>query len=278
MVSVSKADGSIEPFDRAKVLATCLKLGADEALAALVVERVERHLYEGISTKKILSLVSKYLKQHRPMLGERIDLKSALSFLRSKPDWETFVQLLFRELGYQVDGNQIIRGHCVNCEVDAILRKGNEQILAEAKHHGDPHSRVDLDTCREVRAVVEDLAEGNQKGLNNRQLTGSLIVSNTRFTPHALEYAQCRGIGCLGWNVPDGRGINTLVEQKQLYPLTMLRRLDPGIQGKLGDAGIVLIKQLITTNLDDIMDKTGVDRTRLQELSTSGWYIIHEDR
>ena len=278
MLRVSKANGSIELYDRAKVLATCLKLGADKALASLVAERVERHLYEGIPTRKILSLISRYLKQHRPMLGERIDLKSALSLLRSKPDWERFVQLLFRELGYQADENQIIRGHCVDCEVDAILRKGNEQILAEAKHHSDPHSRVDLDTCREVRAVVEDLADGYQKGLNNRQLTGSLIVSNTRFTPHALEYALCRGIGCLGWNVPDGRGINTLVEQKQLYPLTMLYRLDPGIQGKLGDAGIVLIKQLITTDLQDIVDKTGVDRTRLQELSTSGWYIIHEDR
>jgi len=278
MLRVTKADGSTELYNREKIFATCRKLGADEASAALVVESVERHLYEGIPTTKILGMVSKYVKQHRPLLGERIDLKNALSLLRSKPDWETFVQLLFTELGYQVDRNQVIRGHCINCEIDAILRKDNEQILAEAKHHSDQHTRVDLDTCRQVRAVVEDLADGYRQGLNDRQMTGSLIVSNTRFTEHALKYAQCRGIGCLGWNMPEGKGINTLVEQKQFYPLTMLRRLDTKTQEALGDAGIVLLKQLATTDLGDVADKTGVDRTRLQELSTSGWYIIHEDR
>ena len=278
MVWVTKANGSTEPYDRQKVLNTCLKLGANRVLATDVADKVERRLYDGIPTKKILSMLSQYLKQHQPSLGERTDLKNALSLLRGKPDWERFVQLLFAELGYQVDANLTLRGRCVNCEIDAVLKKGDERILAEAKHHSNPHARVDLNTCREVRAVIEDLADGYRQGSNTQQFTGALIVCNTRFTDLALQYAKCRGIECLGWNVPKDNGISTLIEQKQLYPLTMLRRLDPETQQTLGDAGIVLLKQLVTTSLDGIADKTGVDKAKLQELSTSGWYVIHEDR
>ena len=278
MMRVTKADGSIQPYDRRKVLSTCLKLGADSALAESVADKVERHLYDGIPTKKILRMLSRYLKQHQPSIGERTDLKNALSLLRGKPDWELFVQLLFAELGYAVGRNVTVSGHCVNCEIDAILKKGSEQILAEAKHRSDPHARVDLNTCREVRAVIEDLADGYRQGSNTQQFTGALIVCNTRFTDLALQYAKCRGIECLGWNVPKDNGISTLIEQKQLYPITMLRRLDPETQQTLGDAGIVLLKQLVTTSLDGIADKTGVDKAKLQELSTSGWYVIHEDR
>lgn len=278
MMRVTKADGSIQPYDRRKVLSTCLKLGADRALAEGVVNRVERHLYDGIPTKKILRMLSRYLKQHQPSIGERTDLKDALSLLRGKPDWELFVQLLFAELGYAVDRNVTLSGHCVNCEIDAVLKKDNEQILAEAKHHSDPHARVDLNICREVRAVIEDLADGYRHGSNKEQFTGALIVCNTRFTDLALQYTKCRGIECLGWDVPKGKGINTLIEQKQFYPITMLRRLDTKTQEALGDAGIILLKQLVTTSLDQITEMTRVDRARLQELSTSGWYVIHEDR
>ncbi|MEM2922060.1 MAG: restriction endonuclease, partial [Candidatus Bathyarchaeia archaeon] len=272
------ADGSLEPYDRSKVVSTCLKLGADYALASEVADRVEERLYEGIPTERILRMVKTYLGQLRPRLLERTDLKEALSLLRSKPDWERFVQLLYVELGYKVDPNPVLRGLCVTCELDAIAKRGSDRILVEAKHHLDPHARVDLGVCREVRAVIEDLSDGYLRGYNSEQFTGAVVVSNARFTEQALQYARCRGIECLGWNVPKGGGINSLIEQRQLYPLTMLRELDSETKEALGNVGIVLIKQLVTTPLGEVAEKSGVEKAKLEKLSSSGWYILHEYR
>jgi len=60
--------------------------------------------------------------------------------------------------------------------------------------------------------------------------------------------------------------------------MTMLPKLDPKTQEAPRNANIVLDKQLVTMTLHEIDEKTGVDKARLQELSTSGWYIIQEDR
>lgn len=53
-VLVKKADGSVQSFDREKVVRTCLRMGANRQVANEVAERVERRLYNGISTAKIL--------------------------------------------------------------------------------------------------------------------------------------------------------------------------------------------------------------------------------
>ena len=145
-IRVRKFDGSLEAYNRKKIILFCLRMGASKRDAETIADKVEARLYDEIQTKKILQMARRYLKKYKPDVGLRRDLRSSISLIRSKPDWELFVQLLMKEVGYEVEGNRVLRGKCVENEIDGILRKNSQTILLEAKHHLNPHTKTSLDT------------------------------------------------------------------------------------------------------------------------------------
>jgi hypothetical protein len=62
---VKKADGSLQLFDREKVVRTCLRIGANNQTADDVAKQVERRLYDGISTAKILQIIFQFIRKHK---------------------------------------------------------------------------------------------------------------------------------------------------------------------------------------------------------------------
>ena len=265
-VYVVKADGSRQPYQRKKIIDLCLRMHAPPEVAEKIADKVEERLYDGIETERILRMVFRYLRRYKPAVKYQIDLRKAISLLRPKPDFERFVQLLLREYGYRVLPNMIVRGRCVEHEIDAIAIKGNETILVEVKHHFNHHTYTGLDVCREIRATYEDLTEGYSLGLNEFNITRAMVISNTKFSNHAKQYADCRGIVCMGWKAPSEQGLETMIEKKRFYPITLLKSLRKEDEKRLGDNGVVLLKQLVTYNFKDLLQRTNVPKDRLERL------------
>jgi len=159
MVSVTKFDGSRQPYSREKILNTSIRMGVSREHAENIADEVEERLYDGMPTQEILGIVRRCLRERRPSLAEMVDLRSAISMLRPKPDFERFVRLLLREDGYRVSSNRIVRGRCVEHELDAVARKKDEIFYVEVKHHSNPHTYSGLDVMKEARATFEDLTE-----------------------------------------------------------------------------------------------------------------------
>lgn len=159
-VLVKKADGSMQLFDREKVVRTCLRMGANKQAAYEVAEKVERRLYDGISTAKILQMIFQFMRKHKPIVGNLFDLRKGLSMMSSKPEFEVFVQALLVRNGFEVTTNRLLIGKCVEHEVDAIARKNGVTYFVEAKHHSRYHTPTGLDESRIARAVLEDVIEG----------------------------------------------------------------------------------------------------------------------
>jgi hypothetical protein len=134
-VFVTKADGSRQLFDREKVVKTCLRMGANRRIAFEVADKVEARLYDGISTRKVLQMIFRLLRKHKPTIRHFLDLRKGLSLMGSKPEFEMFVQVLLAHHGFEVSPNRIIRGKCVGHEVDAVARKDGVTYFVEAKHH-----------------------------------------------------------------------------------------------------------------------------------------------
>lgn len=272
---VTKADGTRQPFQREKVIQTCLRMRASREAAEAVAEKIESRLYDGIPTKKILQMIFRYLKSYRPAIRHQIDLREAISMLRPKPDFERFVQLLLREHGYEVTPNQIVRGKCVEHEIDAIASLGDKTFLVEVKHHYSHHTYTGLDIFREARATFEDLTEGCSLGLNTINFTKALVVCNTKLSTQATQYAACRDIEHIGWKAPLERGLEQLIEEKRLYPITLLKGLDKGTHEKLANGGVLLLKQLVEGNVNEIEKKTGIQRRLLEELIEKAKEILY---
>ena len=265
-VYVTKFDGTRQPFDKNKVVRTCLRMGATGAVAESIAEEIENRVYDGIETKKILQMIFRTLRKHKPVTRHQIDLRKALSLLSPAPDFERFVQLLLSEHGYEVTSNQIIQGRCVEHEVDAVARKNGKTCIVEVKHHYKYHTPTSLDVSRISRAVFEDVTEAYQLGLNNLKIDYALIVCNTKLSEHAKRYADCRGISHIGWSSPPNRDLQTMIEEKKLYPITLLKGLNTETRNKLASNGVILLKQLTEKTPKELRKQTRVPKEKLRSI------------
>lgn len=254
MVMVVKADGFSEPFNREKVFKTCLKLCGSVELAEKVSKRVEEQVYDGISTREILSTIFRVMAEYKPAMAYRVDLRTSLSLLRSKPDFENFVSHIFRNLGYEVERNIIVQGFCIEHEVDVLASRNGERIYVEVKHHMNPHMYVKLDVVEKVWATILDIREGYEKGLNTLNISRPLVATNTKFTNHAYRYAKCRGIDLLGWGATDGMDLEKLIVGFKQYPVTILKGFDLNTLYRVIDLGYVTVKQLADSTASRLLE------------------------
>lgn len=273
-ISVTKADGSTQLYDRGKVLKTCMRMGATREVADVVADKIEIQLFDGIKTTKILHMIFTLLNTYRPAVSHLVDLRKALSLLKPKPDFEQFVRILLTEQGYDVVPNQIIRGKCVEHEIDALAHKDGIRYLVEVKHHRNYHTRTDMDPFRISRAVFEDITEGFESRFNDVRVDGAMIVSNSKFSEQALQYAECRGIKALGWNTPPDNDFPAMIQERNLYPVTYIKEMSPKIRKRLLFKGILLLRDLVQSTAHDLAEKTGIPKDHLEPMIEKAHLIL----
>jgi hypothetical protein len=253
--SVIKADGTRQIFDKNKVIRTCMKMGADIRTANVVAQKIENRLYEGITTKTILRMIFSYLRKYKPEVSHVFDLRRGLSLMAPKPEFELFVQTLLKYEGFEVESNQILKGKCVGHETDAVVKKDGVTYFVEAKHHKNYHSLTGLDESRIARAILEDTTESYELGINRLKIDRAMIITNTRYSNHAIQYGNCRNILQIGWSEPEKFSLQKIIEEKKLYPLSCLKDVRLDVRMQFVFAGIVLIRQLLE---DDNIDSTKI--------------------
>jgi hypothetical protein len=249
-----------------KVVRTCLRMGARSHVAYEIAEKVESRLLDGIPTQMILRMIFRFIGKYTPEVRNLFDLRKGLSLMGSKPEFELFVQVLLMHNGFEVRPSQILRGKCVEHEVDAIARKDGVAYFVEAKHHLSSHSLTGLDESRIARAVLEDVTEGFALGRGDLKIDRAMIVTNTRYSEHAILYGKCRNILQIGWSSPENLGLQNMIFEKKLYPLSCLRGLRSEIRMRLVKAGIALIGQLLGENLFDLAKRTRLPQDALEEI------------
>ncbi|MDI6867071.1 restriction endonuclease [Methanoculleus sp.] len=258
MKYVTKANGSRQPFDRGKVQRTLQKMGVGVEDAERIAREIEESVPDGVKTSAVLQMIRARATAVRPAVAYRTNLRRALALLRSKPEFEDFVRVLLREYGYQVDAGCILPGLCGEHEVDGIAQNDGTRVFIEVKHHASPHRMTGLDEGRIARAIVEDLQEGFRSGRCPVSIDGALIVCNTKLTDHAKRYANCRGIGHIGWDYPEEQNLRSMIEETRSYPVTIVAGVSQSTIGRLAAAGFVTAKQVADGDASVIAHLSGV--------------------
>jgi hypothetical protein len=273
MIYVTKADGSKQIFNKQKIINTCLRLQATLEQAQSIADKIEARAYDGIPTKEILQMIFQYMKKYRPAIGYQIDLRQAIAMFRSKPDFEIYVAKIFEAFGYKVETNLIIQGNCIEHEIDVVARKEEEVILIEAKHHVNHHTYSGLDVFLQLNSTLEDLKEGYQAGKNNFRFTKAVLICNTKVSEHAKRYALCKGLEFIAWKFPPERGLERIIEENKLYPITFLKEIERGEAYKLADVGIVTVKQLLD-DTEKIARNAGIGKNRILKLQRDAKIVL----
>lgn len=265
-VSVTKANGFKQPYDREKIIQTCLRLGASREVAVQIEQQVAKRVYDGINTKKILQIIFTLIRKKKPAVKHLFDLRRGISLMVSKPEFEVFVRVLLAHSGFHVQPNAILRGLCGEHEVDALATKDGLTYLVEAKHHVNYHALTGLDESRIARAIIEDVTEGYAQGVTTIKIDRAMIVTNTRFSDHAIAYGRCRDILQIGWASPENFALRDTVQKYKLYPLSCLRGVSTDTRLRLVNAGIVLIRQLLAQDIRYLERTTGLPHDTVSSL------------
>jgi hypothetical protein len=266
-INVKKWNKTRELYDRAKLVRTLQKYRLSPEEIEDVLQNTENRLYDGVTTKKILAILHEEI-EHSQIQVKKSDLRAALGAMKSAPDFEIYVQKLFRGLGYDVTPNRVIQGHCVTHEIDGVAVKDGKQYYIETKHHSKTHNLTPFIDSLAVKAKLDDIRNGYDEGKNRYDFEGALLICNTRMTEHASDYSRCVGIEHIGWNTPVGNGIDAMIERSRVFPFTVLPTLTKNEARKLSSIGVITVQDILNV-------KTSVlGESRVKELSDYARQLI----
>ena len=255
---------------------TCLRMGANIQVAEQVAGRVERRLYDGMDTRVILRLVFQFMREYKPGVRHIFDLRMGISLMEPKPEFERFVRVLLSYSGFEVTPNQVLRGKCGEHEVDGVAKKDGVTYFVEVKHHSSYHALTGLDESRIAQAVLEDVADGFALGVTELKIDRAMIVTNTRYSEHAIQYGGCKNILQIGWSSPQYLGLRDMIEKGRLYPLSCLRGVSREVRMRLVDSGMVLVKELLSQDPEALAVKTGLPREIVWEIMEKARHSANE--
>lgn len=253
-IMVTKGDGTLEPLDMHKIQFALAKAGASKALSEEVIDEIAPKLHQNITTKEIFSLAFKSLNEMRPGAAARFGLKAAL--FKMGPEgypFETFVAALLRGRKYETKLRQIVRGKCVQHEIDVIARrppyegKPKMDSIVECKFHNDPAIRCRIQSALYSWARFLDIRDAGE-----HDITSAWLVTNTKFTSDVIQYADCVGLRLLGWSFPASESIQVRIEENRLYPLTVMNSLDRRTFLALHDAGYIIVSDIVSASERDL--------------------------
>ncbi len=248
-VLVKKASGLEEPFSEQKLRNSLHKIHLPEDVINDIIFRVNRQLYDGITTRKIYKLAFNFLKRHRRTFASRYHLKRALIDLG--PDGFLF-ELLVAEImaadGFSVKVGQTVQGHCVSHEVDVVAVLDQRHAFVECKLHQRDAIKSDVKVALYTYARFQDILRKIQEDKPSTSAHAtyeSWIVTNTSFSTDAVQYAECMGMKVLSFNYPENRNLSTLIEEFSLYPITALTTLSAFSRKQLLSQRIILCRDLL---------------------------------
>lgn len=253
MINVVKATGVKEPFSEEKLRLSIKRAGIPGDLQDEVIEHVKSNLYEDIKTADVYNHIAEYLKK-APAHKAKYSLKQAIMELGPTGyPFEDFVAEILKAKGYETQVRSILTGTCITHEIDVIAQKDTEKIMVEAKFHNTLGLRTDVHVSLYTKARFDDLQK-------KHKFTKAMLCTNTKITPDALTYALCVNVSVISWSYPENESLRDLIEQYNLYPVTMLSTLSALEKQTLLNTHIVVIKD-ISKNKDSL-DILGVDKAK----------------
>lgn len=261
-VNVTKASGEKQAYDASKLRKSLANAGAQKEIIHEISKSVEDLLYEGIPTKKIYREAFRQLKSSSQKSAIKYKLKEAILELGPTGfPFEKFVAELLNRMGYQTEVGVIVKGECVNHEIDVLASKDNEYYMIECKFHNRKENTCNVKVPLYIQSRFLDLKK-NWMDLpgQKRKVHKGWIVTNTRFTLDAEQYGECVGLKLLSWDYPANNGLKDLITRVGLHPITSLSSINRQEKEMLLAMDVIFCTQLHQN--PDHLNKIGMDNRK----------------
>jgi len=244
---VIKSTGERERFSLTKLRRSLTRSGADEETINRIVDHITPEIHDGMKTSQIYKHAYSILKKKKYPAAIRYSLRKAVMELGpSGFPFEKYVAEVMRRKGFTAETGVILPGFCVSHEVDILMGKGDRHIFAECKFHNQQGIKTDVKVALYVHARFMDLQkahDASEKGKVQKIHEGWLIT-NTKLTGDAIQYANCAGLTVIGWDYPEQGNLQDLILETGVHPLTFLSTLSMRDKNSLLEQGVVMCRDL----------------------------------
>jgi len=245
LINIRKTSGELEPFSEEKVRSSLTRARIDKGVQDEIIRRLFSRLYEGITTRKIYSLVYGWLKDDKPYLASRYNLKRAVMALGPTGyPFEKFIAGVLVHCGFQTTVSTIIKGRCISHEIDVLAQKDNVRYMGECKFHNRQGIKTDVKVALYVDARFLDIKDTPINFFGEKTVSQALLATNTKLTSQAIAYCRCKKMQMISWNYPQGFSLRELIEKEGLHPITCLSSLSRKEKQSLLSEGFVFCHDL----------------------------------
>jgi hypothetical protein len=261
-IYVVKSSGEREPFSETKLRHSLERARAAPELVDQAVRQVRSELRDGIPTSEIYRRAFGLLKHRQRSLAARYSLKQAIMELGpTGHPFETLVGEILKSEGFSVEMTKTVQGACVAHEVDVAAIKDSQHIMVECKFHNRAGVKSDVKVALYVRARFEDIEKAYQAQADHGEhFEEAWLVTNTKLTSDAVQYAHCVGMKVIGWGYPPGGSLPELIDRANLHPITSLTSLTRKQKTILMDSGIMTCRELL--NRKDALSSIDIKGTQ----------------
>lgn len=274
-ITVEKRDGLKEPFNTEKLRHSLKEANAPDDLIEEIIQEIISESAEETTTDFIYSRAFELLKEKRRSYAARYSLRQSLADLGPTGyPFEKFVARIFEAMDYKTTVGVDIQGSCTNHEVDVVAESGDKLILVEAKFHNSRSIKSAVQTPLYVQARFQDL-EANNYGRFDKEgkEIEHWLVTNTKFSRHAVEYGECVGMHMVGWGYPETGNLEDLITKTDLQPVTALTSLSGSHKRELTEQGVVMCKTL--REQQDKLAALGFDKQKIAEVMEEVNHLCH---
>jgi hypothetical protein len=277
-ILITKASGETQLFSEQKLRSSLLKSGASDEMVDVIIEELKPRLYKGVSTKKIYRWAFDLLKGRSKHLAAKYNLKRAIMELGpSGFPFEKYVAELLTQIGYQTKTGVIVKGKCVNHEVDVVAEKGDHHFMVECKYHNQSGTVSDVKIPLYIQARFQDVEDSWKKIPGHfTKFHQGWVVTNTKFTRDAITYASCVGLRLIGWNYPIKESLKDLIDDLAVYPITCLTTLKKSEKVLLLEKNIILCKELI--HHESFLSAIGINAVRIQAILSESMQLCSRNK
>ena len=274
-IIITKASGAQELFSDAKLRRSLQRAHASPELIDEVVARVKSELADGMKTSEIYRKAFALLRKKARPVAARYSLKNALMQLGpSGHPFEQFVGELLKAEGFNVEVARVVQGVCVKHEVDVVGTKDNRHVMVECKFHNQPGLRSDVKISLYVQARFEDVERQWKKQPHHGEKFHEVwLVTNTKLTSDATDYAKCVGMHAIGWSYPLQDGLEVHIEKNGLHPVTCLTNLNRFQKQELVGRGYILCKDIIRES--SVLGSVGCDQAKIAAVTKEIKELCH---
>jgi len=260
-VSIVKASGQSEDFDIRKLVDSLIRSGASEDIARNIAQRVAAQITPRLRTKQIFRMARKLLRQYNRAADMRYSIKRGIYALGPAGyQFEQYFARILREYGYIVEVNRILNGYCVTHEVDVFAMKDDAGFVIECKYHSNGGIPTDVKTALYIHSRFIDIKRAYESTPENPvMIRQGWLVTNTRCSSDAIKFAECMGLKIVSWRYPEKESLEKMIENKSLYPVTILTSVKRSVLDILFRNNFILAKDIADIDEQTFLDRSGLD-------------------